>query len=125
VDGIIFMSLRPDGSVRKEYKIKPGYVEQVDKFVPERVKNKGVIVGYTPVVTVTKSKEATEKAQKVGIALESGNALDIDPNKEAKRLNKKLRQIQALLEKSTLTAEELEKVKMKESIQEQLQKLTN
>jgi partner of Y14 and mago len=133
------MSRRPDGTLRKEVKVRPGYVapDEAQKFTVDRIERSKVPVGYVsgaPALTTpsepNKSKNQKRKEKKkvaketVGGASNAEVKDDVksatqqptaeDAEKKKKNLMKKIRQINDLIAQQSqgkvLDADQLKKV---------------
>ncbi|KAL1760063.1 hypothetical protein FB107DRAFT_270458 [Schizophyllum commune] len=100
---VIPQSRRPDGSVRKEIKIRPGYTPQEDvkRFRGTRQAQmdsnqlpKGHIIGWAPPSGASASKKpGAAGASKPGAAPGSGAALSKSAKKNAKRKEKRAEEL--------------------------------
>ncbi|KAJ3269543.1 hypothetical protein HDV01_001305 [Terramyces sp. JEL0728] len=143
VNNKIPSTVRADGSVRKEIKIRQGFVPQEDV---QSFKSKSVssIKNYIPGTNRTRDevkvkKEKPQKVEKEPAKHESAPAIpktaptkqdldtEVDKEKRIKQLSKKLRQIQEIEEKQkqgkNLEPEQLQKLETKTLIENELKEL--
>ncbi|KAI9282038.1 hypothetical protein BC943DRAFT_329056 [Umbelopsis sp. AD052] len=144
-------SRRPDGTLRKERKVRPGFTpaEDVVRYSNSRIeasKPSQYPPGYTPkAATAPVAKKKVNKVEKVDSAqprLQEPKSKDApvstssaspapsattEKEKKIKALQKKLRQIEELKSKkssgASLNAEQLDKITKAKSLEEELSKL--
>ena len=131
-------SVRKDGSIRKEIKVKPGYIppEDVSAFVSQKKSQlENTIVGTTrkrieikTVKSIPMSTAAVKLPPVVPKVDQLTNATEQplmkpDPIKQIRGMEKKLRQIAELEKKEILTMEEKIKVSRKSQIQKEMEVL--
>ena len=131
-------SVRKDGSIRKEIKVKPGYIppEDVSAFVSQKKSQlENTIVGTSrtrneikPEKSIPMSTAAVKLPPVVPKVDQRTNATEQplrkpDPIKQIRGMEKKLRQIAELEKKVNLTVEEMGKVSRKSQIEKELKDL--
>ncbi|KAJ3318832.1 hypothetical protein HDV06_007013 [Boothiomyces sp. JEL0866] len=135
VNNKIPSTVRADGSVRKEIKVRQGFVPQEDI---QSFKSKSVesVKNYIPGTTRTRDevkpkKVKKEKAVEPKIVEQKPELVKqdsgLDKEKRLKQLNKKLRQIQEIEQKQkdgkSLEPEQIAKLETKSAIEQEIKEL--
>ena len=133
VNNKIPSSVRKDGTIRKEIKVRPGFVPQQDvsSFKSKKLeKLENFVPGTTRQRNDPKKEERARKAKKPALnpVVASKPVIDTpnvqkDPLKQQRAIEKKLRQIKELELKDIKSTEELEKIAKKRDLEQLLQEL--
>ncbi|OZJ02752.1 hypothetical protein BZG36_03342 [Bifiguratus adelaidae] len=150
---IVPASRRPDGTLRKEIRIRPGYIPQEDvaKYTNDRIegaKSPRTVPGAVPGAPIKVQAEKKSKNQKrnekekaaktsgveekatapVKDQVEEEPKMEADPAKRKRALEKKIRQIEQLKEKQaqggTLLPEQTEKISKLDELMKELEALS-
>lgn len=146
---VVPSSVRPDGTIRKEIRIREGYIPQEDiaKYTNRRVEAANYKpqypVGYVPKEQPKEKKKKPKAEHHEEKEPRSPDPIDtspvpsaapqqipsgsIDPGKRIKALEKKLRQIEQLKERrekgEALLAEQIDKIERMDEIEKELENL--
>ncbi|KAG0377381.1 hypothetical protein BGX24_006240 [Mortierella sp. AD032] len=147
---VIPMTRRPDGTFRKERKIRPGYTPPEDVANPKsksqlkndkrkaKRKEDAVVAELTGYPTVSPTPKTTPIAPATATTVDSNAATEltdnstttglVDPEKKLRALNKKLRQVEQLKERQAkgeaMLPEQIEKIDKMDDLLAQIAELS-